>query len=481
MTALQYRFFWPFVLITACLVSLCVVVAVSLFRQQQTITGVLRENVTSRKAAADLRGSLNTLIALETHHVESVADLHARAQVHVDEIRRQANHPTEQTLAARLDEGFTAYLQKWQSLPPANDPRHASRVTEATEFLEANVLIPCREIEGFNDQQIEQTTSQHERVLGQLAWGMAGIGGLGGIAGLVLGYGVARGLSRSIHRLQVRIRDAAGKLAHTTLPEIVFIGEGGFEGLHGQIDRLSSRIEQVVERLQEREREVLRAEQLAAVGQLAAGVGHEIRNPLTAIKMLVQSALERRDQGGLTADDLGIIEGEIRRMERSLQTFLEFARPPRMARQRLELQGVLGAVLGLVRGRAEKQGVSTRLESPEGPATLTADPNQLQQVFVNLALNALDAMAGGGTLSFAVRQCDGQVVVEVSDTGPGVPQEMMSRLFQPFASDKDTGLGLGLVISQRIVEDHGGKIEAANRPGGASFVVTLPVGSPPEE
>lgn len=118
MTTLHYRFFWPFALITACLVSLCVVVAVSLFRQQATITGVLRENMTSRRAAADLRGSLNTLIALETHHVESVADLHTRAQASVNEIRRYANHPAEQTRSVRLDEGFAQYLHKWRSLPP---------------------------------------------------------------------------------------------------------------------------------------------------------------------------------------------------------------------------------------------------------------------------------------------------------------------------------------------------------------------------
>lgn len=148
---------------------------------------MLRENVTSRKAAADLRGCLNTLIALEAHHVESVADLHKRAQASVNEIRRYANHPAEQTLSVRLDEGFAQYLHKWRSLPPVGDPLHSARVTEATEFLEANVLIPCRKIEGFNDQQIEQTTSQHERVLGQLAWGMAGIGALGAFAGLVLG------------------------------------------------------------------------------------------------------------------------------------------------------------------------------------------------------------------------------------------------------------------------------------------------------
>ncbi len=479
MSGFRWRFVWPVTLGTLCLVALCAFTAVSLFHQQATITGVLRENVSSRRAAADLRGCLNILLALETHQVESAAELHAlhtRALGHLTEIRQLANHPTERDYSRQLDDGFAGYLKEWQSLPPTSDPAHEQRVKEATDDLEANVLLPCRRLEEFNDGRVEETTTQHERVLNQLAWGMAGVAGLGAVAGIVLGFGVARGLTRSIHRLQVRIQDAAGKLAHATLPEIVFIGEVGFDGLHGQIDRLTSRIEQIVQQLHEREREVVRAEHLAAVGPT-----RRRRRPRVAEPAHVDQDARPERAGGrrrhrLTSEDLRVIESEIRRMERSLQTFLEFARPPKLERRPVELGAVLDAVLGLVRGRSEQQRVGTAVELRDGPITLAADAGQLQQVFVNLVLNALDAMPTGGTLTLSARRAGKQVEVEVSDTGPGVQAQMVPRLFQPFASSKDTGLGLGLVISRRIVEDHGGTVNAGNRAGGgASFFVRLPV------
>jgi two-component system sensor histidine kinase HydH len=476
MPGLRWRILWPVSLVAICLVILCVFTAVSLFHQHATIAGVFSENVASRKAAAELEECLTDLIALEHARVETVAPLHARARTHLKKITELADEPDEQLLAARMTNMFDAYLRHWEALPPPSDPNHEAAVREVTHGLETQVLAPCTEFRLYNGRRLEQITAQHERVLNQLAWGMAGIGGLGAIAGIVLGFGVARAWSRTIGRLRVQIRDAAGKLG-PDLPDIVFTGERGFGELHEEVDRLSNRIENVVQELQNRDREVARAEQLAAVGQLAAGVGHEIRNPLTSIKMLIQAGLEGADQNGLTTEDLKVIEGEIRRMERSLQTFLEFARPPKLERREVDLLAVIDAVLGLTRGRAEKQKVETNVHKPPGRITLKADAGQLKQVLVNLSLNALDAMPAGGTLSFVLRRAAGRVIVEVEDTGTGIPPSVMARVFQPFVTTKDTGLGLGLVISRRIVEDHGGTIAVANRAaGGTKFIISLPDG-----
>src|SRR5262249_2768223 len=144
---------------------------------------------------------------------------------------------------------------------------------------------------------------------------LLGVGTLVALAGLLLGYGVARGLQQSIHHLSIHIQDAASKLGQD-LPPISVSEDGDLKGLHGQMQTGVRHGGGVGGQLQQREREVLRAEQLAAVGQLAAGVAHELRNPLTSIKMLVQAGREGEAVGGLAADDLAVIELEVRRMER---------------------------------------------------------------------------------------------------------------------------------------------------------------------
>ncbi len=473
MRSVRTRFVWPALAVSFCLVMLCAVAAISLFHQQSTIAATLRENVASRRAAADLRSTLNTLVALERHQVESVADLHGRAQTQLVEIQQLADHAIERDLSNRLNDGFAEYLRRWHSLPPLTDPDRQASIAAVTRFLEEYVLYPCREYEGFNDRRIEETIGQHERVLRQLAWGIAAVTFLGIVAGSVLGYGIARWLSRSIRRLQIQVRDAAGKLSPHP-PEIVLTEEGDFHELQTQIDQLTTLIEDVVQTLQQREREVLRAEQLAAVGQLAAGVGHEIRNPLTSIKMLVQAALE--DNSVLFADDLQVIEGEIRRVERLLQTFLDLSRPSKAERRPTDLNQLVQQVAGLMHGRAERQRITVEVDLPPDGLNVCVDAEQCRQVLVNVCLNAIDAMPTGGLLRLAARASDSGVRIEVSDTGCGVPEPLLPRLFEPFLSSKDTGLGLGLMISKRIVEAHGGTITVSNRrERGARVVITLPV------
>lgn len=472
MDGYRVRYFGPMLLMGVSLIVLCTIVAVSLFIQQSTIAGLLRNSVSGQRAAIELEECLRDLIALEDDRVERVAVLHERVRRLLTAVRDSAGHEDEQERFRLVSTAYEDYLHRWREMPPATDARHEVARGNATRYLEAAVLKPCQEFEQYYANRVEDSAAQHERVLRQLAWGLAGIGVLGGGAGVLLGFVVARGLARSIRRLRVQVRDAAGKLG-PNLPEIVLTEEGDFGRLHEEIDQLSERIERLVRNLQEREREILRAEQFAAVGQLAAGVAHEIRNPLTAIKLLVQAA--QGDAAGVSGDDLRVIEGEVRRMEQSLNTFLDFARPPKLQRKPVVLNALIEDVFGLLRPRADKQRVSLRLDAPAASVIATVDPEQLRQVLVNLGLNALDAMPTGGTLRIEVsRERDG-VGVEIADTGGGLSKAIVPRLFQPFASTKDTGLGLGLVISKRIIEDHGGTLTATNRTGGgASFMVRLP-------
>jgi two-component system sensor histidine kinase HydH len=225
---------------------------------------------------------------------------------------------------------------------------------------------------------------------------------------------------------------------------------------------------------------VLRAEQLAAVGQVAAGVAHELRNPLTSVKMLVQTALERHAGDGLPPEDLDLMEHEIRRMEQCIQMFLDFARPPRSERRRADLIEVIRRALALVEGRARRQKVSLTADLPREAVYLMIDPEQVRQVVVNLLLNSLDALPRGGTAHLEVLVGNGQspfprVEVRVSDTGPGIAPRIRDRLFEPFVSSKETGMGLGLSICKRLIEAHGGTIRGENGPeGGARFSFTLP-------
>jgi signal transduction histidine kinase len=467
------------VLLSGTLFALCIGTAAIIFRQRAGMSDSLRENIGSRRAASELEEDLVNLIPLVKAGVrpEVAAALHDRVFSRLAQIDRYADQDEERVLAAAVRASYTGYRADWDRLPPAGQGRRAAGEALA-DRLQKDTIIRCQALEEYNNRRIEDSANEHRQGLRFLAWGLVVVGTGGAGAGVLLGYVASRALYRSIRRLQVDVKDAAGKLRRA-LPEIVVTEEGDLDKLQGQVAGLVGQIEQVVQKLQQREHEVLRAEQLAAVGQLAAGVAHEIRNPLTSIKMLVQAGREA-GAPGLPPDDLEVIEREVRRMERSLQTFLDFARPPKPVREPTDLAAVVEHTLGLVRGRAAQQRVGMTFTPPPGGVRYVGDPEQLQQVLVNLVLNALDAMPAGGTLEVRLAaHPDGRAEVAVLDTGTGIADAVAPKLFQPFVSGKETGLGLGLVTSRRIVEDHGGTVGGANRTDGRGAVFTVRLPAPP--
>jgi signal transduction histidine kinase len=246
--------------------------------------------------------------------------------------------------------------------------------------------------------------------------------------------------------------------------------------LNGQLDHIVARVAEAARQLRRQQEELLRTEQLAAVGQLAAGVAHEVRNPLMSIKLLIEASLRSNGRQPLNRRDLEVIHGEVARLEQTVQDFLDFARPTAPRRQNLDLREPLNSALALVRTRAKQQNVRVELQTPDHPVPAEVDRDQLQTVLVNLLLNALDAMPQGGVLHARLGCSEnGSIVLSIADTGAGIPSEILPRLFTPFLSSKPTGTGLGLSISRRIIQDHGGRLEASNLPeGGACFRIVIP-------
>lgn len=445
-----------------------VAVAVYVNSEQARTADVLGENVESRRAAANLEETLLDLIALHASGVTAVQPLHDRISTHLETIEQFADKRAERELARGVSESFSDYRAQWQ--------QKGSKW--ATERLSGQTLAECQKLREFNATQIEESERDHRQALRWMGWGFGAVGILGSIAGIVLGYGLARGLRRAVNSLLVRVQGASDLLGQELATVRV---ERDGNALTDGVEDLVTRVEHAVETLQQREREVRRSERLAAIGQLAAGVAHEIRNPLTSVQLLVQTARKDPTVGGLSPTDLSLIDEELDRIERSLKVFIDYARPPKLERVSCDLAAILESGIKLVRGRANQQGVDLRFTLPTNPIIFDADVGQLRQVIVNLLLNALDAMPGGGTLEVVARRNGAAVEFEVIDSGSGIQPEILPRLFEPFATGKETGLGLGLVVSKRIVEDHKGTLQGFNRPGaGATFVVRLPTLSPTE-
>jgi signal transduction histidine kinase len=311
------------------------------------------------------------------------------------------------------------------------------------------------------------------------------------VAGLVAGFGIARSVSRSIVELYLPIQAASGRLEEIIGPVDV-APAADIKNLDAILRRIADHVGAVVDQLQRNQAKMLRTEQMAALGQLAAGLAHELRNPLTSMKMLIAAAAESHDPARITERDLAVLTAETARLEQSIQTFLDFARPPKLQKRCRDLRDDVQQTLDLVAARGKQQGISLESELPDRPVIVEADHEQIRQVLLNLVLNAMDAQTGGGAVKIGVTKTlveephvaapdnayappRSWVTVSIADRGPGIAPGMVERIFEPYVTTKETGLGMGLAICRRIVEDHGGEISVADgSDGGAVFSVRLP-------
>ena len=238
---------------------------------------------------------------------------------------------------------------------------------------------------------------------------------------------------------------------------------------------------QLYENLKKSEANMRRADRLAALGTLTAGLAHEIRNPLVAIKTFIQLLPQRFDDKEFREHFLQITAGEVDRLSYLVTELLDFARPSQPNLRKEDINNVADKMITLIKTQAKKKNLKIDKRFSQDTPPVMIDKEQIKQVLLNLFLNAIDATPENGTITFESRLIsktheNDYVQVEVRDTGKGIPKDDIEQIFTPFFTTKNEGSGLGLPISYRIVEEHSGYMEVeSNKDEGTSFYVNLPI------
>jgi len=308
---------------------------------------------------------------------------------------------------------------------------------------------------------------------------------IGGIVAIVL-MGTRKWISQPISLLVVGINHIAKGNLDTRIDirrkdEISQLA-GAFNQMAVDLKKAQQEVIQQADAKVELERSLRQSEKLGIIGKLASELAHEIRTPLTSIKIFIQSLEKEIDMDGNREEDFGIIKKEIDRINENITRLLNFARPEEPQFQEINVHELLKDTLNLLMTKIQNNKIQLDISFLNAHPQLKGDPKQLTQVFLNLLLNAIEAMPQGGTL--AIRSSietnpdnkDKFFQIVIQDTGQGIPESDIPHLFEPFFTTKKEGTGLGLSIVNSLIQKHRGQIEVESEWGrGSSFILTLPI------
>ncbi|MBF8260431.1 MAG: hypothetical protein HW377_2805, partial [Actinobacteria bacterium] len=352
----------------------------------------------------------------------------------------------------------------------ANASRFAAEEDAAFRIGE-ELISQVREMIAFTTSKLGESTQKAMNEIERTKYYLYGLVALGPLVSAVLGFVFISGLTRPVKVLVESTRKLKGGELDHRVPH-----------LKDEFGELATAFNDMAGSLKEQIRKMRRTEQMVVVGELAAGLAHEIKNPMAGIKVAMSVLSE---EAYITPEDKSVLQkvvAEITQLDGLMKSFLNFAKPQKPRLEPVNVNQMLNTTLTFhLKHQAVGAGGSGKIEIVkefgELPPTL-ADPTQLQQVFLNLFLNALHAMPRGGELGARTfLEEDGKTIrIEVSDTGSGIREDLITKVFQPFFTTKPKGTGLGLAISRQIIEQHDGAITVANRPGGWVLVsILLPV------
>jgi signal transduction histidine kinase len=249
-------------------------------------------------------------------------------------------------------------------------------------------------------------------------------------------------------------------------------------GIQRLVDWLIFRVPQeaLAKRVERLEEQALQAEKLKAVSTLAAGMAHEIKGPLTGLMAYTEFLPERHQDKEFVEDCHRVFTQELKRIHGFVQDVLSFAKPKPPKFEPIDIGSLISSTVNLLSGELLKHRVQWAINCQHNGSTVQADSNQLRQVLINLIQNACEAMPQGGSLTIATQANNGHLELTISDTGEGMPKELLPKIFDPFVTTKDSGNGLGLAMVRSIIQSHRGTIHADSTPNlGTTFTVRLPL------
>jgi signal transduction histidine kinase len=296
------------------------------------------------------------------------------------------------------------------------------------------------------------------------------LGGFVACAAVALAVGVGRRLGRRLRELERRTRlIAAGDFGPMPLP-----------ARDDELRDLARSVNEMAQRLAQFQETVKKSERLRLLGQVGAGLAHQLRNAATGARLAVQ--LHARTCTGADAEALGVALRQLALLEANLRRFLDLGSGPGLRREPCSLRAVIGEAVELLRPQCRHAHVALRWAPPETDCRLDADAGQLGQMLLNVIGNAMEAAGPGGWVEVSLRGAEGgaergvppAAVVEVADSGPGPAPEVAERLFEPFVTGKKDGVGLGLAVARQVVEAHGGRITWRREAGRTCFRIELP-------
>lgn len=436
-----------------------------------------------------------------------------RASIALSLLQVRASEPLEagREIIVRMDKGIQRQAKALQELvnsPPGQSAGEAAVLAAVAARHRQAAQEAGRELFNLHTRDADLGVSAMRSLARTATTASLFVIPAGAVLGLLLGWVLLRQVLGPIRQLALGV--AMGTSQHAVAPGLAAASGSGPHAGQGQagggaetpgepggqpsgqsdevravgelVAGLLRDVDQTQALLKESREHLIQAEKLALVGKLAAGVAHSVRNPLTSVKMRLFSLERGLDLSPGQREDFEVISEEIRHLDTIVRNFLEFSRPPKPKLQHVSPSDVVDMTLVLLKHRLETYGVDVRLGREQPLPCVDLDPEQLKEVLVNLVLNACDAMGENGRLEIVehtgfMDPLGRVAIIQLTDSGPGIPPDVAESVFQPFFSTKEEGTGLGLAIAKRIMEEHGGYVhlKPSDKDQGACFILVLPI------